>query len=51
MSINANLYITTKGGERLYSRNLYLMKSIDLSGNDFTEFLLTLELLWNSWTW
>uniref|UniRef100_K3Y1R3 Uncharacterized protein n=1 Tax=Setaria italica TaxID=4555 RepID=K3Y1R3_SETIT len=33
---NASLYITTKGYERLYSRILYLMKSVDLSDNALT---------------
>uniref|UniRef100_A0A0E0L7K1 non-specific serine/threonine protein kinase n=1 Tax=Oryza punctata TaxID=4537 RepID=A0A0E0L7K1_ORYPU len=33
---NESLYITIKGEERLYSRILYLMKSIDLSNNYLT---------------
>ncbi|XP_072149100.1 uncharacterized protein [Setaria viridis] len=33
---SASLYITTKGDERLYSRILYLMTSIDLSDNALT---------------
>ncbi|TKW19551.1 hypothetical protein SEVIR_4G027600v4 [Setaria viridis] len=31
---NESLYIATKGEERIYSRILYLMKSIDLSDNE-----------------
>jgi Leucine-rich repeat (LRR) protein len=33
---NESLYITTKGGERIYAQNLYLMTSIDLSDNELT---------------
>jgi hypothetical protein len=33
---NESLYIATKGEERIYSRILYLMKSVDLSGNELT---------------
>ncbi|KAK3128338.1 hypothetical protein QOZ80_6BG0460240 [Eleusine coracana subsp. coracana] len=33
-SYNESLHITTKGDERMYSRILYLMKSIDLSDNE-----------------
>ncbi|CAL5050736.1 unnamed protein product [Urochloa decumbens] len=33
---NESLYIATKGEERIYSRILYLMKSIDLSDNELT---------------
>ncbi|OEL20359.1 LRR receptor-like serine/threonine-protein kinase GSO1 [Dichanthelium oligosanthes] len=36
MNINVSLHITTKGEERMYSRILYLMKSIDLSDNEIT---------------
>jgi hypothetical protein len=36
VSINVSLYITMKGEERIYSRILYLMKSIDLSDNDLS---------------
>jgi hypothetical protein len=52
MSINVSLYITIKGEERMYSRILYLMKSIVLSGKvaitSQGKFLLKLELLSNS---
>ncbi|RCV20101.1 hypothetical protein SETIT_4G028800v2 [Setaria italica] len=36
VSYNASLHITIKGEERIYSRILYLMQSIDLSDNDLT---------------
>ncbi|KAK8454754.1 hypothetical protein SEVIR_4G027750v4 [Setaria viridis] len=34
VSYNASLHITIKGEERIYSRILYLMQSIDLSDNE-----------------